>query len=60
MHFRRNASPEQLPQSDPSATQVWRAGLGHTKAGEPVIRAPHASDLVAPVVAKANDRRDAA
>jgi hypothetical protein len=60
MHFRRKVSPEQEPQRDPNATQIWRAGLGHIKAGEPVIRAPHAADLVPPVVANATDRRDAA
>jgi hypothetical protein len=59
MHSRAHESSEPEPTRDSAGTQVWRGGLGHTKAGEPVIRAPHASDLVAPVVHN-DDHRDAA
>jgi hypothetical protein len=61
MRWRRHEETTiELPsRHDALATEVWRAGLPHAAAGEPLIRAPHASELVAEPQ-PATSHRDAA
>jgi len=61
MHLRRHEDEHiEMRSGDPLATRVWEAGLPHRKASDPLIRAPHASELVAPGTTEPPDHRDAA
>jgi hypothetical protein len=58
MHLRRHehetiAAPVAHPEDQALAQQVWRGGLPHTSSAAPLIRAPHAAELVEPAAGSA-------
>jgi hypothetical protein len=58
MHLRRHehetfAAPVAHPEEQALAQQVWRGGLPHASSAAPLIKAPHAAELVAPTAGTA-------
>jgi hypothetical protein len=58
MHLRRHdhetfATPVAHPAEQALAQRIWRGGLPHASSAAPLIRAPHAAELVEPTAGSA-------